>query len=81
MSAETLPARRFGGSFGAKPWRFNAADYVARPGRPLEGAPVMAHWDAALAPEMARHGCALDEEAVASVLLDELASASTEKSS
>lgn len=60
-------------SFDAKPWRFSAEDYVPRSGRTLEGAPVTAHWDAALAPKMAKHGCALDEEAVAEALLSDLA--------
>jgi uncharacterized protein (TIGR02679 family) len=60
-------------TFGAKPWRLNAEDYVLRSGRALEGPPVAAHWDADLAPKMAKHGCALDEEAVAEALLSDLA--------
>jgi uncharacterized protein (TIGR02679 family) len=63
-------------SFGARPWRFGAADYVTRPGRALAGAPVLASWDAALAPAMLAGGTVLEEEAVAELLLQDLAAES-----
>jgi len=51
-------------SFGATPWRFGAADYVAAggaaSGQALTGASVAASWDAALA---------IPEEGVAAALL------------
>jgi uncharacterized protein (TIGR02679 family) len=59
-------------SFKAQPWRFRSNDYVAMAGRLLEGTPVAADWDSALAPRMAKHGCALDEEAVMDQLLHDL---------
>jgi uncharacterized protein (TIGR02679 family) len=62
-------------SFGASPWQLSAADYVARPGRLLEGPQVAATWDATLAPRMAAGGFALEEEAVAGSLLEDLARA------
>ncbi len=61
-------------SFTAQPWRFHSDDYIATTGRPLEGTPIAADWDSSLAPKMAKHGCALDEEAVVDVLLHDLAS-------
>jgi uncharacterized protein (TIGR02679 family) len=59
-------------TFGAIPWHFAADDYEPGRGRPLEGRPIIAQWDEALALKMARHGVALDEEAVADSLLGDL---------
>lgn len=59
-------------SFKARPWRLRSADYIATTGRPLEGTLVAADWDPSLAPKMAKHGCALDEEAVMDQLLHDL---------
>ena len=59
-------------SFKAQPWRFRSDDYIATEGRPLEGTLVAADWDSALAPKMAEHGYALDEEAVMDQLLHDL---------
>jgi uncharacterized protein (TIGR02679 family) len=61
-------------AFAATPWRFAAKDYEPDRGRTLEGRPVIAQWDEALAPKMARHGFALDEEAVVESLLGDLES-------
>jgi uncharacterized protein (TIGR02679 family) len=61
-------------SFKAQPWRFRSDDYIEATGRQLEGTAVAADWDSALAPKMAKHGCALDEEAVVDTLLHDLAS-------
>jgi len=58
--------------FKAQPWRLRSDDYIATTGRPLEGTLVAADWDSALAPKMAEHGCALDEEAVMDQLLHDL---------
>lgn len=60
-------------TFNAQPWRFLSGDYAATTGRPLDGTPVAASWDPALAPKMKKHGSALDEEAVVDVLLQDLA--------
>lgn len=64
--------------FGASAWRFDAAHYRVRAGRPLRGAPVEASWDAALAPAMLAGGSVLEEEAeeVATVLMDDLSGSS-----
>ena len=59
-------------NFGARPWRFQAADYVPGEGRMLEGAVVTAEWDNALAPKMAEHGRALEEEARIETLVGDL---------
>jgi uncharacterized protein (TIGR02679 family) len=59
-------------TFGAIPWRFAAKDYDPGRGRALEGRPIIAQWDEALAPKMVRCGFALDEEAVAESLLGDL---------
>ena len=62
----------------ARPWRFATADYRAavaaapRPGRPLDDAAVTALWDDALAGAMLIERLAIDEEALADVLLDDL---------
>jgi len=67
------------GAVGWRPWRFSAADYRAAcrisAGRPLDGAPVAACWDAGLAQAMQATGRAIDEEALAETLLDDLARA------
>lgn len=60
-------------NFGALPWRFGAGDYAPGRGRKLEGKAVPAAWDTALAPKMAEHGWALDEESVVEGLLGDLA--------
>ena len=60
-----------------QPWRFSAADYrlacQAGAGRALAGAPALALWDASLTDAMASAGQAIDEEALAAGLLDDLA--------
>lgn len=67
---------------GADPWRFAAADYQAAlcfapsPGRQLQGAAVEASWDEALAAAMRMALQAIDEEMVADLLLQDLASQS-----
>lgn len=64
---------------GAQPWRFCTADYQAALGHAahadyrLAGTPVAATWDAALAPAMQAHGLAVAEEALAALLLPDLA--------
>lgn len=63
--------------FGALPWRFAAADYRAAladlpEAIPLQGTPVHARWDAALAPAMRDHGRAVFEEQVLAALLADL---------
>lgn len=55
------------------PWRYLAADYLAvaqhRPlSRVLSGSPAESPWDPELASTMAKHGLAVEEEAVAEVL-------------
>ncbi|MCA0242478.1 MAG: TIGR02679 family protein [Proteobacteria bacterium] len=63
---------------GAAAWRFGSDDYraaLADPAREratLQGEPVAAAWDAALAPAMAAAGCALPEEAVFETLRADL---------
>ena len=62
----------------ARPWRFSTADYRAavisapRPGRPLDDAAVSALWDDTLAGAMLTERLAIDEEALADMLLDDL---------
>ena len=64
--------------YGARPWRFNAADYLAalqtasRFGQVLKGRAVEAIWDSALTTAMQAHQVAIAEEAVASLLLQDL---------
>ncbi|MGH2898338.1 MAG: TIGR02679 family protein, partial [Solirubrobacteraceae bacterium] len=61
------------GQYGAAPWRFTAADYGATiGGRPLEGNPVDASWDAALAGAMLAAARAVHEEQVMNDLLSDL---------
>jgi uncharacterized protein (TIGR02679 family) len=59
-------------TFGASAWRFDAAHYQPKSGRPLRGTPVAARWDAALQAAMLAGGHALDEEAVSTALLEDL---------
>ncbi len=64
---------------GATPWRFGADDYLAAartapsPAHPLVGKPVEASWDKALTLAMKAQNVTIAEEAVAAVLLDDLA--------
>ncbi|WP_237282557.1 DUF2399 domain-containing protein [Streptomyces fodineus] len=67
--------------YGAQPWRMGAEDYehlTARsqaegiPQLPLDGQPVSASWDPALAPAMTALGVALHEEVTLDLLLDDL---------
>ena len=64
--------------YGALPWHFAAADYLAavrtapRPGRLLEGPQAEALWDAELAAVMQGHRLAIAEESVAQTLLRDL---------
>lgn len=64
--------------YGARPWRFGAADYSAavrtapRPGHRLEGAEALASWDAELGSAMKEHQLAIAEEGVAASLLEDL---------
>lgn len=64
--------------FGAAPWRFGALDYenaLRREGgvnRALVGRVIAASWDGALTEAMRVFGSAIDEEAVAASLLDDL---------
>jgi uncharacterized protein (TIGR02679 family) len=60
-------------TFGATAWRFDAQHYVPHVGRALSGAPIDASWDADLKPALAAGGYVLEEEAVASPLLGDLA--------
>ncbi len=66
-------------AFGARPWRFGAADYVAavrttvKQGQPLAGEPVEASWDIALTQAMQQHRVSIAEEAVSAPLLSDLA--------
>jgi uncharacterized protein (TIGR02679 family) len=58
---------------GIEPWRMQTRDYLGGPdGPPLEGKPVEAPWDEALAPTMSSRGCAVHEEAVLAHLLHDL---------
>ncbi|MFT3850146.1 MAG: TIGR02679 family protein [Propionivibrio sp.] len=63
---------------GARPWRFGSVDYVAAlreiPAgrRTLGPASIDADWDAGLAPAMRTYDQAVDEEAVAAILLKDL---------
>jgi uncharacterized protein (TIGR02679 family) len=61
-------------TFNALPWRFLSEDYAATTGRALDGTPVAARWDPALAPKMQEQGRTLDEEAVIDALLQDLRS-------
>lgn len=61
--------------FGARPWRFGAADYSPTPGHQLEGRAAAASWDACLGPKMTALDRALDEEWVIEHLIADLAQA------
>ncbi len=62
----------------ARPWRFGATDYLAavhgaaHADYRLAGTPVVAAWDAALAPAMQAQGLAIAEESLALALLQDL---------
>ena len=64
--------------FGAFPWRFGAADYCAaldkevEVTRPLAGTVAEARWDKALTAAMLARGRAIDEEALAASLVQDL---------
>jgi uncharacterized protein (TIGR02679 family) len=64
--------------YGARPWRFNVADYLAavaqapRPGLALTGPEVMASWDSALTAAMQEHQLSIAEESLSDVLLQDL---------
>jgi uncharacterized protein (TIGR02679 family) len=63
---------------GARPWRYGAEEYLAAAnaihthGRALEAATIEADWDKTLAQTMRACGWAIDEEAVATTLLQDL---------
>jgi len=59
--------------FGARAWRFGTADYQGRNGMPLGPGAVTASWDQELAAVMSSAGYRLHEEAVAELLLEDLA--------
>jgi uncharacterized protein (TIGR02679 family) len=63
--------------FGAQPWRFGTTDYLAaitQHGIALrEGKTVAAQWDAGLASVMEERGIVVHEEAVADILMMDLA--------
>jgi uncharacterized protein (TIGR02679 family) len=65
-------------SFGALPWRFGAMDYLeaassmSRKERDLDVTAVAATWDSSLAEHMRHHGLAIEEEAVAASLMEDL---------
>jgi uncharacterized protein (TIGR02679 family) len=64
--------------YGAKPWRFGTADYLAAvrtapsPTHSLGGKAVEASWDEKLAPAMREYSIAIAEEALADSLLQDL---------
>lgn len=64
--------------YGARPWRFNVADYLAavaqapRPGLALAGPEVRASWDGALTVAMQEHQLSIAEESLSDVLLQDL---------
>jgi uncharacterized protein (TIGR02679 family) len=66
--------------FGAEPWRFGTADYLAATaehGIALRGGkPVVAQWDPGLTAAMAARGVVVHEEAVAEMLMRDLATSS-----
>jgi uncharacterized protein (TIGR02679 family) len=61
-------------AYGAQPWPFGAADYVAavraspRPGRRLDGAEALGSWGARLASAMQGYQLAIAEESVGSTV-------------
>jgi uncharacterized protein (TIGR02679 family) len=64
------------GKYGAVPWHFSAADYVAAAESapqlaiPLSGRPVIASWDADLTTAMIKTGIKIEEEAIAERIID-----------
>ena len=62
--------------YGAVPWHFSAADYVAAAKSapqlaiPLSGRPVIASWDADLTTAMIKTGIKIEEEAIAEWIID-----------
>ena len=62
--------------YGAVPWHFSAADYVAAAKSapqlaiPLSGRPVIASWDADLTTAMIKAGIKIEEEAIAERIID-----------
>ncbi|WP_066503898.1 TIGR02679 family protein [Bradyrhizobium macuxiense] len=62
--------------YGAVPWHFSAADYVAASKSvpqlaiPLSGRPVIASWDADLTAAMIKTGIKIEEEAIAERIID-----------
>src|SRR5262249_7334784 len=62
--------------YGAVPWHFSAADYVAAAesapqlAAPLSGRSVVASWDEDLTAAMTRTGIKIEEEAVAQRIID-----------
>lgn len=68
-------AERIMRDFGAQPWRFDEAAYLAvadRRGRSLAGASIATPWSPRLAPAMAKNERAYDEEALVDLLLPDL---------
>jgi uncharacterized protein (TIGR02679 family) len=59
-------------SHGARPWRMGSGDYIGKRGRALAGVPVQASWDLGLCAAMEAGGYALEEEAVATLLCEDL---------
>lgn len=61
--------------FAMRPWRMGAEDLAScthLPGRPLEGRPLEALWDAALRAGMEQRGRALHEEQLIETLLEDI---------
>jgi uncharacterized protein (TIGR02679 family) len=62
--------------YGAMPWHFSAADYVAvakgapQLTIPLSGRPVAASWDADLTAAMIKTGIKIEEEAIAEQIIE-----------
>lgn len=65
---------------GVRPWRMSADDYLQASsvgGTTLAGSPVEPDWDAELGAAMRRHGRAVHEESVLSVLIGQLGGSSS----
>ncbi len=64
--------------YAAQPWRFGPSEYAGavqaapRPGRALEGSPVVPSWDRELGRLMQLHQLSIAEESVAGLLLQDL---------
>ncbi len=66
--------------FAMRPWRFDAGCYASRVDvgrRALTGQPVVATWDSDLGPAISRHGVRVEEEAIMTDLLADLANLAT----